>query len=240
MKTLNRSLGRVLMTAMVAGLVAAAIGGVSLARAGSGDRTMTLTEVETGAQFVNITHTPQGGPGDQIVLHRVVKNAAGDRVGTLNVVCEVVLGHKLLCNGVYRLPGGTITGTAQEHPEPEQHRARAHRDHRRHRSLRQRQGADHLHAHRCHHQPVGRRPRLTAEQAACARRSVTGAAGAGEVRRGPVSNPSATFSAGSKVAVVSYEGSTRPKETQWSSIYQRGSRAGSRSADSVPVPSWQC
>ena len=59
MKTLNRSLGRVLMTAMVAGLVAAAIGGVSLARAGSGDRTMTLTEVDTGARFVNITHTPR-------------------------------------------------------------------------------------------------------------------------------------------------------------------------------------
>jgi hypothetical protein len=114
MKTLNRSLGRVLMTAMAAGLVAAAIGGVSLARAGSGDRTMTLTEVDTGARFVNITHTPQGGPGDQIVLRRVVKNAAGDRVGTLNVVCEVVLDHKLLCNGVYRLPGGTITGTAQD------------------------------------------------------------------------------------------------------------------------------
>jgi hypothetical protein len=114
MKTLNRCLGRMLMTAMVAGLVAAAIGGVSLARAGSGDRTMTLTEVDTGAQFVNITNTPQGGPGDQIVLRRVVKNAAGDRVGTLNVVCEVVLGHKLLCNGVYRLPGGTITGIAQD------------------------------------------------------------------------------------------------------------------------------
>ena len=30
MKTLNRSLGRMLITAMVAGLVAAAIGGVSL------------------------------------------------------------------------------------------------------------------------------------------------------------------------------------------------------------------
>jgi hypothetical protein len=114
MKTLNRSLGRVLMTAMVAGLVAAAIGGVSLARAGSADRTMTLTEVQTGARFVNITHTAQGGPGDQVVLRRVVKNAAGDRVGTLNVVCEVVLDHKLLCNGIYRLPGGTITGTAQD------------------------------------------------------------------------------------------------------------------------------
>ena len=43
-----------------------------------------------------------------------MKNAAGDRIGTLNVVCEVVLDHKLLCNGVYRLPGGTITGTAQD------------------------------------------------------------------------------------------------------------------------------
>ena len=114
MKRLNRSLARVLMTAMVAGVVAAAVGGVSLARAGSGDRTMTLTEVQTGARFVSITHTPQGGPGDQVILHRVVKNAAGNRVGTLNVVCEVVLSHKLLCNGIYRLPGGTITGTAQD------------------------------------------------------------------------------------------------------------------------------
>ena len=75
---------------------------------------MTLTEVQTGARFVSITHTPQGGPGDQVILHSVVKNAAGNRVGTLNVVCEVVLSHKLLCNGIYRLPGGTITGTAQD------------------------------------------------------------------------------------------------------------------------------
>jgi len=173
MKTLNRSLGRMLMTAMVAGLLAAAIGGVSLARAGSGDRTMTLTEVETGAQFVNITNTPQGGPGDQIVLRRVVKNAAGDRVGTLNVVCEVVLGRKLLCNGVYRLPGGTITGTAQD-VQSETSTAPVHGHHRRHRSLRQRRRADHLHAHRPHHLPVGRRPRLTVKSAACARRSFTG------------------------------------------------------------------
>ena len=114
MKTLNRTLGRVLMTAIVAGVLAAAIGGVSLARAGSSDQTMTLTEVETGARFVNVTHTPQGGPGDQVVLHRVVKNATGDRIGSLDVVCEVVLQQKLLCNGVYRLPGGTITGTAED------------------------------------------------------------------------------------------------------------------------------
>jgi hypothetical protein len=112
MKTLNRTLGRVLVTAAVAGVVAAAIGGVSLARAGSGDRTMTLTEVDAGARFVSITHTAGGGPGDQVILHRVVKNAAGDRIGSLSVVCEVVLRQQLLCSGIYRLPGGTISGVA--------------------------------------------------------------------------------------------------------------------------------
>jgi hypothetical protein len=123
MKTLNHTLGRVLVTAAVAGVVAAAIGGVSLARAGSGDQTMTLTEVQTGARFVNITHTARGGPGDQVILRRVVKNAAGDRIGSLSVICEVVLRQQLLCNGLYRLPGGTITGTtlspqAENSPAP--------------------------------------------------------------------------------------------------------------------------
>ena len=125
MKTLNRTLGRVLLTAAVAGVVAAAIGGVSLARAGSGDQTMTLKEVDVGARFVNITHTLQGGPGDQVILRRVVKNAAGDRIGSLSVVCEVVLGQKLLCNGIYRLPGGTISGVALS-PQDENSTAPVH------------------------------------------------------------------------------------------------------------------
>jgi hypothetical protein len=125
MKTLNRTLGRVLLTAAVAGVVAAAIGGVSLARAGSGDQTMTLKEVDVGARFVNITHTAQGGPGDQVILRRVVKNAAGDRIGSLSVVCEVVLGQKLLCNGIYSLPGGTISGVALS-PQDENSTAPVH------------------------------------------------------------------------------------------------------------------
>ena len=117
---------------------------------------------------MNITHTPQGGPGDQIVLHRVVKNAAGDRVGTLNVVCEVVLDHKLLCNGIYRLPGGTITGTAQD-IQSESSTAPVHiaitggtgrYD--------QRQRADHLHAHRRHHLP-SRSSTSTDGEAGCLR-----------------------------------------------------------------------
>ncbi len=112
MQIFNRTMGRVLVTALVAGAVAAALGGVSLARAGSGDRTLTLTEVQTGATFVDITHTPQGGPGDQVIIRSALKNAGGTQIGFSSIVCEVVLGHKLQCSGVYHLPGGTLTGTA--------------------------------------------------------------------------------------------------------------------------------
>ena len=112
MKTMNRTLGRVLVTALVAGAVAAALGGVSLARAGSGDRTLTVTEVQTGATFVNVSHMQQGGPGDQAIFRSALKNADGRRIGFSMVICEIVLGNKLQCNGVYHLPGGTLTGTA--------------------------------------------------------------------------------------------------------------------------------
>jgi hypothetical protein len=112
MKTINRTVARALMTALAAGLVAAAIGGVSLARAGGGDRTIAFTEVQTGATFVSISHTPQGAPGDEAIFRSVLKDANGHAMGTSSVVCQIVLGGKLLCNGLYTLPGGTLTGTA--------------------------------------------------------------------------------------------------------------------------------
>ncbi len=99
------------MTALVAGAVAAALGGVSLARAGSGDRTLTLTEVQTGATFVNISHSQNGAPGDEAIFRSALR-MDGKRVGFSTVVCQIVLGRKLQCNGVYHLPGGTLTGTA--------------------------------------------------------------------------------------------------------------------------------
>jgi hypothetical protein len=111
MQRINRTAARVLVTALVAGAVAAALGGVSLARAGGGDRTMTVTEVQRGATFVDISHTQNGAPGDQAVFRSVIKNAKGERIGTSDVICEEVLGHRLLCNGVYHLPGGMLTGT---------------------------------------------------------------------------------------------------------------------------------
>ena len=125
MKRINHIAARVLATALVAGVVAAAIGGVSMARAGSGDRTFTVTEVQTGARFVNVTHTMQGGPGDQAIFRSDVKNAHGKRIGSSSIVCEIVLGGKLLCTGLYRLPGGTLTGTALV-PESEANTAPVH------------------------------------------------------------------------------------------------------------------
>ena len=118
MRIINRTTGRVLTTALVAGVVAAAIGGVSLARAGDGGRTLTLTEVQTNAAFVNISHTPQGAPGDQLILRSAVKDAQGRRIGSSSVVCEMVFAKQLQCTGVYRLPGGTLTGTAMAPASP--------------------------------------------------------------------------------------------------------------------------
>jgi hypothetical protein len=114
MESLNQTARRVILTAAVAGVVAAVIGGVSLAHAGgsAADTTFTLNEVHAGAQFVDVTHTPAGGPGDELILRSVLHNQAGERVGSLNVFCVVVLANQLECQGTYRLHGGTITGTA--------------------------------------------------------------------------------------------------------------------------------
>ena len=133
MQIFNRTMGRVLVTALVAAAVAAALGGVSLARAGSGDVTLRLTERQDRATFVNgpvgTSTTPgstqQGGPGDQVVLRSTLKNAAGKRIGFSSLICEMVLGHKLQCNGVLHLPGGTLTGTALV-PASESSRAPTH------------------------------------------------------------------------------------------------------------------
>jgi hypothetical protein len=114
MKTLTKSARRVLLTAAVAGIVAAAIGGVSLARAGgtASDATFTLNEVQKQITFVSVSHAAQGAPGDGLIFRSALVNAGGTRVGTLDVVCTLTFGSHLQCLGTYRLPGGTLTGTA--------------------------------------------------------------------------------------------------------------------------------
>jgi hypothetical protein len=104
----NGALRRGLMTAAVAAVVAAAVGGVSLARAGSsGDRTLRVKEVQTGSVFVNVTHSQHGAPGDEFIFHAKLLKA-GNTVGTLDAMCTLVLHNRLQCEGTAHLRGGTL------------------------------------------------------------------------------------------------------------------------------------
>jgi hypothetical protein len=113
MRMFNTTVGRLVLTACVAGLIAAAIGGVSLARAGGTNhgRTIRVTEIDTGGKFISITHTEKGGPGDEFIFSANLRHA-GHKVGTLDAMCTLMLHGKLLCQGTFKLLGGTITGTA--------------------------------------------------------------------------------------------------------------------------------
>jgi hypothetical protein len=105
---LNGALRRGLMTAAVAGVVAAAVGGVSLARAGSsGDRTLRVTEVQTGSTFVDVTHSQHGAPGDEFIFHAKLRKH-GTTIGDLDAMCTLVLHNRLQCEGTAHLPGGTL------------------------------------------------------------------------------------------------------------------------------------
>jgi hypothetical protein len=77
-------------------------GGVSLARAGD-EGVLVLKEKQTKFTFVNVN--PNAAAGNEFVLHSTLSNASG-RVGTLDVLCVVVLGHKAQCHATATLPGG--------------------------------------------------------------------------------------------------------------------------------------
>jgi hypothetical protein len=98
MRMFNTTVGRLVLTACVAGLIAAAIGGVSLARAGSTDqgRTIRLTEVDSGGKFISISHTEKGAPGDEFIFSANLRRH-GHKVGTLNAMCTLMLRGKLQC-----------------------------------------------------------------------------------------------------------------------------------------------
>ena len=91
MRMFNTTVGRLVLTACVAGLIAAAIGGVSLARAGGTNhgRTIRVTEVDNGGKFINITHTANGGPGDEFIFSANLRHA-GHKVGTLDAMCTLM------------------------------------------------------------------------------------------------------------------------------------------------------
>src|SRR3954454_16100059 len=113
MRKFNTTVGRLVLTACVAGLIAAAIGGVSLARAGGTNhgRTIRVTEVDSGGKFISITHTQKGGPGDEFIFSANLRKH-GHKVGTLNAKCTLMLHGKLQCEGTFKLLGGTLSASA--------------------------------------------------------------------------------------------------------------------------------
>ena len=109
------SLRNLAVTAIAASAVAMAIGGVSMARAGgtsASQHTFTLKEVQTGSAFVSISHSKAGKPGDGFIFHSKLYNGDGQKVGSLDVNCTLVLSNQVLCLGTITLPGGTLTATA--------------------------------------------------------------------------------------------------------------------------------
>jgi hypothetical protein len=102
---------RILVMAIAAACLAAAIGGVSFARAGgsSGPQTLVFTEVDTGGKFINISHTQNGAPGDEFIFSGKLINSQNMRIGTLDAKCTLALHGRLLCEGTMRLRGGYVT-----------------------------------------------------------------------------------------------------------------------------------
>jgi hypothetical protein len=73
---------------------------------------MVLTEVNNGGVFVNVRHQNRPRPGDEFIFRSKLLNADGDRVGSINGICTIVLRGKVLCQATVRLPGGTLSATA--------------------------------------------------------------------------------------------------------------------------------
>ncbi|HEY0389708.1 MAG TPA: hypothetical protein VGC71_14805 [Gaiellales bacterium] len=111
MRLIQGTVRRIALTAVVVALIAAAVGGVSLARAGGsgGPERLVFNEIDTGAKFVNISHTKNGAPGDEFIFSAKLVNRQHVRIGRLDAKCTLVLHGNLLCEGAIKLRGGTIT-----------------------------------------------------------------------------------------------------------------------------------
>jgi hypothetical protein len=105
---------RVVTTAALVAIVALVAAGASIARAGSGSTTesgaFTLTETQTASRFVQVN--TKSLPGNEFIFHSTLSNSGGQQVGTLDVVCIVVLGHQGLCHGLVTFKNGTLSVTA--------------------------------------------------------------------------------------------------------------------------------
>jgi len=103
---------RVILTAIVAGVVAAGFGAISMARASgpSHNHRFTLTEKQVSGTFVSVSGKKNGGPGDEFIFHsRLLKH--GTKVGTIDAKCTLMMTGMAQCEGTAVLPGGTLAAS---------------------------------------------------------------------------------------------------------------------------------
>jgi hypothetical protein len=112
MRKIHGTARRVVITAVAAAVLAGVVGGVSFARAG-GDggqqQVLRFKEIDTAGKFVSISHTKNGGPGDEFFFSAKLVNGQNMRIGRLDAKCTLGVQHRLLCEGVMHLRGGYIT-----------------------------------------------------------------------------------------------------------------------------------
>jgi hypothetical protein len=111
MRKIHGTARRVVITAVAAAVLAGVVGGVSFARAGgdSGQQVLRFREIDTAGKFVSISHTKNGGPGDEFFFSAKLVNGQNMRIGRLDAKCVLGVQHRLLCDGVMHLRGGSVT-----------------------------------------------------------------------------------------------------------------------------------
>jgi hypothetical protein len=111
-RMLTRGGRRLLLTACVGGLAAAAIGGVSYAHASRSPaphQVLVLKEVDVQQASVNISHTKHGAPGNASIIKFNLLNEEGHQVGWGEVHCTQLIGPQSQCQATARLAGGDLT-----------------------------------------------------------------------------------------------------------------------------------
>jgi len=92
--------------------------GAGSAQQAGGEQTFKLVEPGKGAAFKFIDIPPRAkrnrpSPGDGFVFTTPLKDASGASAGTLTAQCTFTPKNKSICNGIFRLKNGMITGTTE-------------------------------------------------------------------------------------------------------------------------------
>ena len=92
--------------------------GAGSAQQAGGEQTFKLVEPGKGAAFKFVDIPPRAkrnrpSSGDGFVFTTPLNDASGARVGTLAAQCTFTPLNKSICNGIFHLKDGTITGTTE-------------------------------------------------------------------------------------------------------------------------------